>query len=297
MFFMLDVPFPGRNPFNTTPHSIAKESPIMDQSKNCSFATKHVLLRIVAIICIGLIALGMLYVWPPYSTGFVNGGSIGLMLGFVVSEKWRREAETEKSKLQEVATTDPLTRLGNRRLMESELFRRLAIQRRYGTPFSILLIDVDHFKSINDTHGHDVGDRVLQALARTIPNTLRDVDLLFRMGGEEFLAVLPDTSLNNAVIAAKRVQDSIGGMVVAANDRLLTITVSQGLAEVQRHEEVDSLLKRADKALYAAKRNGRNTFYMELGQKDLEPMPGNISPDCDSDDLSNELSCAATCSR
>ncbi len=161
--------------------------------------------------------------------------------------------------------------------MESELFRRLAIHRRYGTPFSVLLIDVDHFKSINDTHGHDIGDRVLQALGRTIPATLRDVDLLFRMGGEEFLAILPDTSLNNAVIAAKRIQESINGMVVAANDRLLSVTVSQGLAEVQRHEEVESLLKRADQALYAAKKNGRNTFYMDLGQADLEPVLGDFA--------------------
>lgn len=239
------------------------------------FSAKYILLRVIAALCVTCIGVGMLYMGPPYSTGFVNGGSIGLILGFVVSEKWRRDAETEKTKLQEVATTDPLTKLGNRRLMESELFRRMAIHRRYGTPFSILMIDVDHFKSINDTHGHDIGDRVLQALARTIPATLRDVDFFFRMGGEEFLAILPDTSLNNAVIAANRIQESINGMVVASNDRLLSVTVSQGLAEVQRHEEVESLLKRADRALYAAKRNGRNTFFMDLGQANLDPVPGN----------------------
>ncbi|MBL8854059.1 MAG: GGDEF domain-containing protein [Planctomycetaceae bacterium] len=260
----------------------------MNQCHQICFSTKYILLRLVAAACIFCIGFGMLYLLPPYSTGFVNGGSIGLILGFLVSEKWRRDAETEKTKLQEVATTDPLTRLGNRRLMESELFRRLAIHRRYGTPFSVLLIDVDHFKSINDTHGHDIGDRVLQALARTIPATLRDVDLLFRMGGEEFLAVLPDTPLNNAVIAANRIHESINGMVVASNDRLLSITVSQGLAEVQRHEEVESLLKRADKALYAAKRNGRNTFFMDLGQPDLDPVPGNITSSNESDRWPNQ---------
>ncbi|MDP1563495.1 MAG: GGDEF domain-containing protein [Pirellulaceae bacterium] len=256
---------------------IAIERHIMNRYLNSHFSAKYILLRIVAASCIVCIGVGMVYLLPPYSTGFVNGGSIGLILGFLVSEKWRRDAETEKTKLLEVATTDPLTRLGNRRLMESELFRRLAIHRRYGTPFSVLLIDVDHFKSINDNHGHDIGDRVLQALARTIPATLRDVDLLFRMGGEEFLAVLPDAPLNNAVIAANRIQESINGMVVASNDRLLSITVSQGLAEVQCHEEVESLLKRADQALYAAKRNGRNTFFMDLGQPDLDPVPGNIA--------------------
>ncbi|MBL8889330.1 MAG: GGDEF domain-containing protein [Planctomycetaceae bacterium] len=253
----------------------------MSQSFCLKLSLKHVLLRVVAAICIASIGVGMLYLLPPYSTGFVNFGSIGLILGFLVSEKWRRDAESEKYKLQEVATTDPLTKLGNRRLMESELFRRLAIYRRYGTPFSVLIIDVDHFKSINDSHGHDIGDRVLQALARTIPATLRDVDVLYRMGGEEFLAVLPETTLNNAVIAATRIHESVNGMVVASNDRLLQVTVSQGLAEIQRQEEIESLLKRADQALYAAKRGGRNTFYMDLGQPGLEPIPGNITSDVD----------------
>lgn len=254
----------------------------MSHSPNVGLSVKHVLLRFAAAICIVSIGFGMLYLLPPYSNGFVNGGSIGLILGFLVSEKWRRDAEAEKHKLQEVATTDPLTKLGNRRLMESELFRRLAIYRRYGTPFSVLLIDVDHFKSINDTHGHDVGDRVLQALSRTVSATLRDVDVLYRMGGEEFLAILPETTLNNAVIAANRIHESVNGMVVASNDRLLQVTVSQGLAEIQRQEEVESLLKRADQALYAAKHGGRNTFYMELGQPGLEPVPGNITTDAES---------------
>lgn len=254
----------------------------MSKRPSFNLSVKHILLRLVAAICIVCIGFGMLYLLPPYSNGFINGGSIGLILGFLVSEKWRRDAETEKSKLQEVATTDPLTKLGNRRLMESELFRRLAIYRRYGTPFSVLLIDVDHFKSINDTHGHDIGDRVLQALSRNVSATLRDVDVFYRMGGEEFLAILPETSLNNAVIAANRIQESVNGMVVASNDRLLQVTVSQGLAEIQRQEEIESLLKRADQALYAAKHAGRNTFYMDLGQPGLEPVPGNIASDAGS---------------
>lgn len=239
-------------------------------------ASRYIFLRILAIACITSIAAGMLYLAPPYSSGFVNGGSIGLILGFFISEKWRQKAESENSRLQEFATTDPLTGLGNRRLMDSELYRRLAIQRRYGTPFSILIFDVDHFKSINDLHGHDVGDRVLQSLAKTISATLRDVDILFRQGGEEFLAILPDTTIDRAVIAAARVREAVTGMVVASQDRLLKITISQGLAEVQPNESSESLIKRADLALYAAKRNGRDTFFVELGQAGLEPVPGGV---------------------
>jgi diguanylate cyclase (GGDEF)-like protein len=160
--------------------------------------------------------------------------------------------------------------------MDSELYRRLAIQRRYGTPFSIIIFDVDHFKSINDVHGHDVGDRVLQSLAKTITATLRDVDILFRQGGEEFLAILPDTTIDRAVIAAYRVREAVTGMVVASQDRLLKVTISQGLAEVQPSENSDSLIKRADLALYAAKRNGRDTYFVELGQGGLEPVPGEV---------------------
>lgn len=236
----------------------------------------YVFLRMLAIICITSIAAGMLYLAPPYSSGFVNGGSIGLIMGFFVSEKWRQKAESENSRLQEFATTDPLTGLGNRRLMDAELYRRLAIQRRYGTPFSILIFDVDHFKSINDVHGHDVGDRVLQSLAKTIAATLRDVDILFRQGGEEFLAILPDTTIDRAVIAAARVREAVTGMVIASQDRLLKVTISQGLAEVQSSENSESLVKRADLALYAAKRNGRDTFFVELGQPGTDPVPGEL---------------------
>jgi diguanylate cyclase (GGDEF)-like protein len=218
----------------------------------------------------------MLYLAEPYSSGLVNGGSMGLILGFFISEKWRQNAEFENSRLQEFATTDPLTGLGNRRLMDSELYRRLAIHRRYGTPFTVMIFDVDHFKSINDVHGHDVGDRVLQSLAKTISATLRDVDILFRQGGEEFLAILPDTTIDRAVIAAARVREAVTGMVIASQDRLLKVTISQGLAEVQPSEASDSLIKRADQALYAAKRGGRDAFFVDLGQPGVEPVPGEL---------------------
>lgn len=237
-------------------------------------AWAQILLRVAAVSSLLLIVFGTFEAWPEYSSGFVNGGAIGLILGFFVSERWRQKAVHENDRLQEVATTDPLTHLGNRRLMEAELNRKNSLFRRRQTPFSIIIIDADHFKQINDTRGHDVGDRVLQALSRTVTTTLRDIDMLFRMGGEEFVALLPDTGLSNARIVAQRIKDAVCGMVVADNDRLLTVTVSQGVAEVQADESVDSLLKRADLALYAAKQNGRNTFYYHAGDLDSEPQTG-----------------------
>lgn len=189
---------------------------------------------------------------------FLNVGGIGLIACLALSELRRRNGEMEILRLMAVATTDPLTGVGNRRSLDQEISRRMAIFRRYQTPCSLLLIDADHFKAINDTHGHDVGDRVLQAIVRSVQATLRDIDFLFRLGGEEFVALLPETGAANAAIAAERIRTAVNQLRVPVNGQLLQFSVSQGGAQLDGKDSPESWLKRADEALYEAKRAGRN---------------------------------------
>ncbi len=171
-----------------------------------------------------------------------------------ISERKRVEAE-----LRRMATTDPLTGLWNRRrfleLAEGELSRL----RRYARPVSVLMLDIDHFKAINDTHGHAAGDEALCRLAELCRSELRETDHLGRLGGEEFAVVLPETSLAEAVEVAERLRQRLGDMPVPLGDATLRMTVSIGVAACRDGDtSIDRALGRADRALYAAKGGGRN---------------------------------------
>ncbi|WP_448206900.1 diguanylate cyclase [Azospirillum sp. sgz302134] len=171
-----------------------------------------------------------------------------------ISERKRVEAE-----LRRMATTDPLTALWNRRrfleLAEGELSRL----RRYGRPVSVLMLDIDHFKAINDTYGHAAGDEALCRLAELCRNTLRETDHLGRLGGEEFAVVLPETGLAEAVDVAERLRQRLGEMDVRVGDGTIRMTVSIGVAAcLEEDGTIDRALGRADHALYEAKDGGRN---------------------------------------
>jgi diguanylate cyclase (GGDEF)-like protein len=189
---------------------------------------------------------------------FLNVGGIGLIACLALSELRRRNGELEILRLRAVATTDPLTGIGNRRSFDQEVNRRMAIFRRYQTNCSLLIIDADHFKAINDTWGHDVGDKVLKLLVRSMQATLRDIDFLFRLGGEEFVALLPETDAARAEIAAERIRSAVSQLRVPVDGQLLQFSVSLGGAQLCTSDNADSWLKRADDALYEAKRTGRN---------------------------------------
>lgn len=158
------------------------------------------------------------------------------------------------------ASTDFLTGLANRRrfieLGEAELLRA----QRYGHPLSMLMIDVDRFKRINDTHGHQVGDLVLQKLGHVLREALRTIDIVGRIGGEEFAALLPETDPEQACMLAERLRETIAATDVTRETGLpLHFTVSIGIANMNRHQaNLDTLLNLADKALYEAKQGGRN---------------------------------------
>ena len=188
-------------------------------------------------------------------------------------EHHRREAETlseinaalqaANARLEALAVTDPLTRLPNHRALVAALDAAVARARRSGEPCALLFLDIDHFKSVNDTYGHPVGDAVLREFAACVRAALREEDTLGRWGGEEFLALLPGTNLAEALQVAERVRTAVAGCVLSAgmpqHTERLHMTCSVGASACPPEDaERDALVEAADRALYAAKRLGRN---------------------------------------
>jgi two-component system cell cycle response regulator len=161
----------------------------------------------------------------------------------------------------ELAVTDPLTGLYNRRYMENQTTALVEHAINRGKSLSLLALDVDHFKSVNDENGHAVGDRVLQEIASRLKQSIRNIDMICRIGGEEFVIVLPNTNAEVAAKIADRMCRSISAKPfnVGARSGPLTITVSIGVAAVEGSSDtMESIMRRADEALYCAKREGRN---------------------------------------
>lgn len=157
------------------------------------------------------------------------------------------------------ALRDELTGCGNKRALDASLHREAELSVRHDTPLSILMLDVDHFKRINDTYGHMAGDLVLKDFAATIKRWARSSDLCFRYGGEEFLLILDDTDSIQALKIADRIRKAVEENVFNYNGKIIPVTVSLGSATWKADEKLDSLKDRADQALYSAKQNGRNT--------------------------------------
>jgi diguanylate cyclase (GGDEF)-like protein len=156
------------------------------------------------------------------------------------------------------AHTDQLTQTGNRAALLNSLQRELELARRYGTPLSIILLDVDHFKSINDNFGHDSGDAILRSVARSVKDSVRGSDILFRYGGEEFVILLSNTSKDGAVNLAERIRNTVEASSYGVRDLTLRVTLSLGVATLIPEETHLDLLRRADQVMYQAKRRGRN---------------------------------------
>lgn len=164
-------------------------------------------------------------------------------------------AQLTVDELARLANTDALTGLANRRRVNEVIASELVRAMRYGHAFSVILIDIDHFKLINDRHGHGVGDTVLVALAVRAKEMLRDVDMLGRWGGEEFIAVLPETDFAQTLNKAHALCAHIAATPLAGDH---AISISCGVTSVLPGDSADALLQRADQALYAAKHQGRN---------------------------------------
>lgn len=171
---------------------------------------------------------------------------------------------------QVLAITDPLTNLYNRRGFYELARHEMERSRRFGSPLVVMMADIDHFKRVNDTHGHSVGDQVLQELAQRLRNTLREADLICRYGGEEFCILLPESDLQNGYSAAERVRLTISETPFRIEQLQLPITISVGVTRLESPQQtLEELIEQADEALLHAKAFGRNR--VEIWQKNLLP--------------------------
>jgi diguanylate cyclase (GGDEF)-like protein len=185
----------------------------------------------------------------------IFAASLVASFGFVLLHKERAEAEALR-----LSTTDPLTGAYNRRTFHEIAERELSRVRRAGQPLSIVMLDIDHFRQVNEKHGHRVGDVVLQKLAEVVRGALRKEDMLVRFGGEEFLVLLPDVPGPGAVVVAGRIRRTVASQPITAGSHTLPVTVSLGVAARldEGPESIEGLLARADSALALAKQRGRN---------------------------------------
>jgi len=160
--------------------------------------------------------------------------------------------------LEHAALTDGLTGMHNRRYFDDALKEYLAEFRRVGKPVGLMILDLDHFKQVNDTHGHDVGDEVLRAVSKCLKDMTRYHDVVARLGGEEFAVVTPNMDADMLSRFAERIRREIAAMAVMTGNVRLKITTSVGLAVWDRRETAEDFYRRADRQLYEAKRQGRN---------------------------------------
>jgi len=169
------------------------------------------------------------------------------------------ELATYEHRLLEMNMMDGLTGIYNRRFLEKRLIEEFDRHNRYARKFSIIMFDIDFFKKVNDTYGHQCGDFILKSVSAKIASIIRKSDSLARYGGEEFCCLLPETNINSATKLAERFRIAVEGLHNIFQDTSVSITISLGVAEMWvEHGSAEMLLKKADEALYAAKRSGRN---------------------------------------
>jgi diguanylate cyclase len=176
----------------------------------------------------------------------------------VTAQKTIRQQAVELERRMVEANSDGLTNIANRRAFDMELQRHLARWQRHGSVFTLIMLDIDHFKNVNDRYGHLAGDAVLRATAELIKDNIREVDFVARFGGEEFAIILCEADHHSALLIADRIRKTISTAEVPWEGNALSVTVSVGVAALSRFDDVETLIKRADEAMYIAKREGRN---------------------------------------
>lgn len=189
--------------------------------------------------------------------------------------------------LEKESVTDPLTRVHNRRYLDQRLGMEIARARRSRSPLSILLLDIDYFKELNDRYGHPAGDQVLDQVAQVISSSVRATDVVGRYGGEEFLILAPNTPLSDAVLLAERIREAIAARRFSTVDmkgqlQEICVTASIGVAALERTmHEAQQLIRTADQRLYQAKGQGRNRVFPPPAQSGRVTLPReNLSEGC-----------------
>ena len=182
----------------------------------------------------------------------------------IFSDNTPKLAITQRIKeLEKMALLDPLTELANRRYIELNMQTKLDEMRRYGRPFGILFMDIDHFKKINDLHGHDIGDKVLIMVSNTFIKNVRTSDIVGRWGGEEFLAIIPNINEDQLYFTANKLCILVEQSGFSLDSGIVQVTVSIGATLAQPKDTIETLLERADKLLYYSKTTGRNRVSIE----------------------------------
>lgn len=208
--------------------------------------------------------------WVEISASLILGedGEIDTIVG-VLSDVTERKRMLED--MCRLARTDSLTGLWNRGYFMELAARELARSLRSGGPMALLILDVDYFKAVNDTHGHDVGDHALTGIAAVLRSSVREVDIVARYGGEEFVVLLPDAPPAEAAVVADRIGSQLRANVLDCGSVQIRVTASIGLTSLQPDDNLDGLLKFADIALYAAKKKGRDR--VEVYRRNPESCP------------------------
>ncbi|HEY1723271.1 MAG TPA: GGDEF domain-containing protein [Magnetospirillaceae bacterium] len=227
-------------------------------------------------VCLGSWGAGFLFipassvVTIQYNSGDVNGLAVGLIgnsfsaafgaLIFVLMCN-----DEFNLQLLNLVATDPLTGVANRRKLMERAEEEVSRAQRYNQPLTVVMIDLDHFKKLNDTHGHAAGDQVLKTAAQACVAALRDIDLMARSGGEEFAVLLPQTPLARGLEVAERLRQAMARIEVPLGEIKITFTASLGVAELAPGDtSIDHVMARADRALYRSKAGGRNQISHEI---------------------------------
>ncbi len=229
-------------------------------------ATALVLLTLVSH---ALLVPGSVFESSYQMTSFLVTSSVAGLLTFIFAYRTRRQ----RDQLQILAIQDPLTGARNRRAMNEELKIAVALNRRHGSKFAILVMDLDHFKRINDTFGHQAGDQVLTDFVELIKKSSRKEDRLFRFGGEEFLMLLPNTDKAGLLAAAKHLHNQIAQHLLGPDG---PVTMSIGGAILRTGEDWESWLQRADQRLYRANGAGRNCTVADDASQAFSPVLSNL---------------------
>jgi diguanylate cyclase (GGDEF)-like protein len=223
--------------------------------------------QLVTLLQVGLIAACYLFLGQATTATFVSIITAGnfaadlapMLLVAYITTMLSQDIGNAMARIRLISETDPMTRAYNMRAFNAIARRECAVADRYNRTFSLLMVDSDSLKKVNDTHGHDAGDRLIKLVAASIQQNLRTTDVLARYGGDEFMCLLPETGTEGAVIVAERIRKRIAESPLQAGQQTISTSVSIGVATYGEHgDDFDETAKSADRALYAAKEQGRN---------------------------------------